>query len=199
MLDLDKPVVLLRNAELPIPSVGIDNRLAAHMLARHLLNLGHRRIAYLGFGQARINDERIRGVRECLEEAGLELDVHDAHAPTAVAGEHACSRVMLGPKRPQAVICYNDLIALGFMKEAATLGIRVPHDVSVTGIDNVPYGAYAAPGLTTVDIQSEKMGELAMQKLIDALAGHPDPGNSMFEPRLIVRESTAAATATTTE
>ncbi|MDR5740441.1 MULTISPECIES: LacI family DNA-binding transcriptional regulator [unclassified Caballeronia] len=194
MLDLDKPVVLLRNAEaLPIPSVGIDNRLASHMLARHLLNLGHRHIAYLGFGQARINDERIRGVRECLEEAGLELDVHDAHAPTALAGEHACSRVMLGPKRPQAVICYNDLIALGFMKEAATLGIRVPQDVSVTGIDNVPYGAYAAPGLTTIDIQSEKMGELAMQKLIDALAGHPDPGNSMFEPRLIVRESTASA------
>jgi LacI family transcriptional regulator len=194
MLDLDKPVVLLRNAELPIPSVGINSRLATYMLTRHLLDLGHRRIAYLGFEHARINDERIRGARECLAEAGLELDVYEAHAPTSIAGEHACSRVMLGPKRPQAVICYNDLIALGFMKEAASLGIRVPQDVSVTGIDNVPYGAYAAPGLTTVDIQSEKMGELAMQKLIDALAGHADPVNSMFEPRLIVRDSTAACT-----
>jgi LacI family transcriptional regulator len=193
MLDLDKPIVLLRRSDqLPIPSVGIDNRLAAYMLARHLVNLGHRNIAYLGFGSARINDERIRGARECLDEAGLTLDVHDAHAPTAQAGEQACSRVMLGPRRPQAVICYNDLIALGFMKEAATLGIRVPEDVSVTGVDNVPYAAYAAPALTTVDIQSEKMGELAMQKLIDALAGHAEPGHSMFEPRLIVRESTAA-------
>ncbi|MFM0071022.1 LacI family DNA-binding transcriptional regulator [Paraburkholderia sediminicola] len=193
LLDLGKPLVLLRRSDaLPIPSVGIDNRLATYMLARHLLNLGHRHIAYLGFGQARINDERIRGARECLEEAGLTLDVYDAHAPTAHAGEDACSRMMLGPRRPQAVICYNDLIALGFMKEAASLGIKVPHELSVTGVDNVPYGEYAAPALTTVDIQSEKMGELAMQKLIDALAGHAEAGHSTFEPRLIVRESTAA-------
>ncbi|AXF04265.1 LacI family transcriptional regulator [Paraburkholderia hospita] len=193
MLELNKPLVLLRRSPgLPIPSVGIDNRLATYMLARHLLNLGHRHIAYLGFGQARINDERIRGARECLDEAGLTLDVHDAHAPTAQAGEQACSRVMLGPQRPQAVICYNDLIALGFMKEAASLGFKLPRDVSVTGIDNVPYGEYAAPALTTVDIQSEKMGELAMQKLIDGLAGHAEAEHSMFEPRLIVRESTAA-------
>lgn len=193
MLDLHKPLVLLRRSpDLPIPGVGIDSRLSTYMLARHLLNLGHRHIAYLGFGQARINDERIQGARDCLAQAGLTLDVHDAHAPTAEAGERACSRVMLGPQRPQAVICYNDLIALGFMKEAASLGFRLPQDVSVAGIDNVPYGEYASPALTTVDIQSEKMGELAMRKLIDALAGHADAGYSTFEPRLIVRGSTAA-------
>ncbi|WNG30176.1 LacI family transcriptional regulator [Cystobacter fuscus] len=192
MLELNKPVVLLRRSQrLPIPSVGIDNQLATYMLARHLLNQGHRRIAYLGFGQARINDERIRGARECLAESGLTLEVHDAHAPTAQAGERACSRVMLGPNRPEAVICYNDLIALGFMKEAASLGFRLPQDVSVTGIDNVPYGEYSAPSLTTVDIQSEKMGELAMRKLLDALGGVTDSGYATFEPRLIVRESTA--------
>ncbi len=195
MLDLDKPVVLLRNAELPIPSVSINSRLATYMLARHLLDLGHRHIAYLGFEHARINDERIRGAHDCLAEAGLEPDVYEAHAPTSLASKQACSRVMLWPQRPQAVICYNDLIALDFMKETASLGLRVPRDVSVTGIDNVPYGAYAAPG-PTVDIQSEKMGELAMQKLIDALAGHADSVNFMFEPRLIVRESTAACTTT---
>ncbi|ATB43187.1 ribose operon repressor [Cystobacter fuscus] len=192
LLELNKPVVLLRRSQrLPIPSVGIDNQLATYMLAQHLLNQGHRRIAYLGFGQARINDERIRGARACLAESGLTLEVHDANAPTAQAGERACSRVMLGPNRPEAVICYNDLIALGFMKEAASLGFRLPQDVSVTGIDNVPYGEYSAPSLTTVDIQSEKMGELAMLKLLDALGGGPDSGYATFEPRLIVRESTA--------
>jgi LacI family transcriptional regulator len=193
MLELGKPLVLLQRSEqLRIPSVGVDNRLAAYMLARHLLNLGHRHIAYLGFGQAGINDERIRGARECLAQAGLTLDVYDAHAPTTLAGEHACSRVMLGPRRPQAIICYNDLIALGVMKEAAALGFKLPRDLSVTGIDNVPYGEYATPPLTTIDTQSEKIGELAMQKLIDALAGHADTGHTTFEPRLIVRESTAA-------
>ncbi|EPX65411.1 Ribose operon repressor [Cystobacter fuscus DSM 2262] len=192
LLELNKPVVLLRRSQrLPIPSVGIDNQLATYMLAQHLLNQGHRRITYLGFGQARINDERIRGARACLAESGLTLEVHDANAPTAQAGERACSRVMLGPNRPEAVICYNDLIALGFMKEAASLGFRLPQDVSVTGIDNVPYGEFSAPSLTTVDIQSEKMGELAMLKLLDALGGGSDSGYATFEPRLIVRESTA--------
>jgi LacI family transcriptional regulator len=193
LLDLDKPLVLLRHSEtLPIPSVGIDNRLATFMLTRHLLDLGHRSFAYLGFGQASINDERIAGVRECLAQAGLELDVHDVHAPTNRAGEHACSRVMLGPKRPQAVICYNDLIALGFIKAATALGIHVPRDVAVTGIDNVPYGEVSAPTLTSVDTQSETMGEIAMQMLIDSLAGKEDIEPVIIEPCLIVRESTAS-------
>ncbi|WP_118180681.1 LacI family DNA-binding transcriptional regulator [Paraburkholderia phosphatilytica] len=192
MTELRKPVVLMRRADsLGLPSLGIDNHLTTYMLARHLLNQGHRRFAYLGFGQARLNEERIEGARQCLAEAGLTLDVHDAHAPTAEAGERSCSAVMLGPNQPDAVICYNDLIALGFMKEATSLGFKLPRDVSVTGIDNVPYGEYASPALTTVDIQSEKMGETAMLRLIDALAGKRDAvGHVTFEPRLIVRDST---------
>jgi LacI family transcriptional regulator len=194
MLQLDKPVVMLRTVRgVDIPSVGFDNRLATYMLTRHLMNLGHRRIAYLGFDAATINDERIEGARAALAEAGLTLDVYDTHAPTTQAGEQACSRVLLGPKRPQAVICYNDLIALGFMKEAKSLGFRLPQDVSVAGIDNVPYGEYVEPRLTTIDGQSERMGELAMQKLIDALAGREDAGNVVLEPRLVVRDSTAAS------
>jgi LacI family transcriptional regulator len=89
------------------------------------------------------------------------------------------------------VICYNDLIALGFMKEARALGFTLPDDVSVVGFDNVPYGEYASPALTTMDLQSERMGEVAMQKLLDLLAGHDGDGEySLLEPRLIVREST---------
>jgi len=193
MLELDKPVVMLRSVRgFAIPSVGFDNRLATYMLARHLLNLGHRHIAYLGFGAASINDERIAGARAALAEAGLALEVYDTHAPTAQAGEQACSRVMLGPDRPQAVICYNDLIALGFMKEAKSLGFHLPQDVSVAGIDNALYGEYVEPSLTTIDAQSETMGELAMQKLIDALAGKEDAGNIVLEPRLVARDSTVA-------
>jgi len=192
LLDLGKPLVLLRRSErLSIPSVGIDNRLATFMLTRHLLDMGYRDFAYLGFGQARINDERIDGVRDCLNQVGLDVDVHDVHAPTNRAGEHACSRVMLGPRRPQAVICYNDLIALGFIKAATALGINVPRDVAVTGIDNVPYGEISAPTLTSVDTQSETMGEIAMQKLIGALAGDNTVEHITIEPCLVVRESSA--------
>lgn len=191
MTKLNKPVVLLgRNAQCPIPSVSHDSYLGGYMLARHLLNLGHRRIAYLGFANSRWDAERIRGARTCLSEAGMALDVHDAHAPSTLAGKAACSSVMLGPERPEALICYNDLIAVGFMKEALALGFRLPQDLSVTGFDNVPYGEYAVPALTTIDMQSEKMGEAAMLKLIDVLSGKRDIGHVTLEPRLIVRDST---------
>ena len=87
MLELNKPLVLLRRSPgLPIPSVGIDNRLATYMLARHLLNLGHRHIAYLGFGQARINDERIRGARY------VELDA--AHLSNVEAADRFTAEVV---------------------------------------------------------------------------------------------------------
>jgi LacI family transcriptional regulator len=189
--ELNKPVVLLgRNELFPIPSVSNDSYLAGYMLARHLLNQGHRHIGYLGFARSRWDAERIRGARTCLSEAGLTLEVHEAHAPSTLAGKNACSSVMLGPHRPEALICYNDLIALGFMKEAGALGFKLPQDLSVTGFDNVPYGEYAVPALTTVDLQSEKMGEQAMLKLIDALAGKRDIGHVTLEPRLIVRDST---------
>jgi DNA-binding LacI/PurR family transcriptional regulator len=191
MTELNKPVVLLgRNQLFPIPSVSNDSYLAGYMLARHLLNQGHRHIGYLGFARSRWDAERIRGARTCLSEAGLTLEVHEAHAPSTLAGKNACSSVMLGPHRPEALICYNDLIALGFMKEAVALGFKLPQDLSVTGFDNVPYGEYAVPALTTVDLQSEKMGEQAMLKLIDALAGKRDIGHVTLEPRLIVRDST---------
>ncbi|WP_084687760.1 LacI family DNA-binding transcriptional regulator [Paraburkholderia oxyphila] len=191
LLELSKPVVLFgRSQQFPIASVGTDGHLAASMLARHLLNLGHRRIAYLGFAKSRWNDERRRGIVDCLQKAGLQLDVHDAEAPSAIAGERACSAILLGSSQPDAVICYNDLIALGFMKEARELGFRLPQDLSVVGFDNVSYAEYASPALTTVDLQSEKMGELAMTKLIAALNGSHDDAYAMLEPRLVVREST---------
>ncbi|NIF54364.1 LacI family DNA-binding transcriptional regulator [Burkholderia sp. Ax-1724] len=193
LLDLGKPVVLFgRSERFPISSVGTDSCLAGYMLANHLVKLGHRRIAYLGFGRSRWNDERIRGIRNCLDAFGLPLDVHEAQAPSPAAGERMCSGLMLGPRRPDAVICYNDLIALGFIKEARGLGFRLPQDVSVAGFDNVPYGEYASPALTSVDFQSEKMGELAMTKLLGELQGKAEEhaGYSMLDPHLVLREST---------
>lgn len=191
MLELQKPVVLFgRNPHFAIPSVGTDSYLAAYMLTQHLLNQGHRRITYLGFGKSRWNDERIRGIQTCLAEHGMSAAEHDAQAPTPQAGERACSSIMLAAERPDAVICYNDVIALGFIKEARALGFSLPQDVSVCGFDNVVYGEYSSPALTTVDLQSEKMGELAMLKLIDALTGKSDIEYSLLEPRLVVREST---------
>lgn len=141
MMDLQKPMVFFgRLGHLSLPSVGSDDRRGAYMIAQHLVALGHKRIAYVGFSRSRRDEERLGGVLDCLQTHQLELLTYDCNAPTAMEGERLTSTIMLGAQHPDAVICYNDLMALGFMKEAQTLGFSVPDDLSVAGFDNIQFG-----------------------------------------------------------
>jgi DNA-binding LacI/PurR family transcriptional regulator len=189
---LDKPVVFFgRAGRLGVHSVSSDGRAAAAMLARHLLDLGHRRIAYLGYPSARWDMERKASVAAVLAESGLGLQCFSADAPTLEAGENAVAEVLMGPSRPQAVVCFNDLLALGFMHQAQIAGIRVPEQVSVTGFDDIPFARYTVPALTTVDMQSEAMGELAVARVIQAIEGKLVSFDEILRPRLVVRHSSA--------
>ena len=191
MVELDKPMVFFGTlSQLDIPSVASDDHRGAYMVTRHLVTLGHRNIAYLGFSKSRRDEERLGGIRECLAAHDLPLKVFDGSAPSAPEGERICSSIMLGSGHPDALICYNDLMALGFMKEAQTLGFRLPADISVTGFDNIQFGNYTSPPLTTVDLQSERMGATAMEKLLDIIDGKPIASYTKIEPQLILRAST---------
>jgi LacI family transcriptional regulator len=193
MTEIDKPLVFFGSlAKLPLPTVVSEDHGGGFMLAQHLRMLGHQRIAYLGFSKSRRDDERLGGIRECLDAAGLGLAVYDAEAPSLSEGERLCSSIVLGSARPDALICYNDLMALGFMKEAANLGVAVPRDISVVGFDNIPYGKYTTPALTTLDLQSERMGATAMQKLLAVIRGEPVEKLTSIAPQLILRGSTLA-------
>lgn len=193
MAKIDKPLVFFGSLnELPIPTVASDDHGGAFMLAQHLRMLGHKRIAYLGFSRSRRDEERLGGIRECLDAAGIELTVHDGENPSMVEGERLCSAVVLGPQRPDAVICYNDLMALGFMKECANLGLSIPRDLSVVGFDNIAYGKYVTPALTTVDLQSERMGATAMTKLLAVIRGEQVEKLTKVAPQLVLRASTQA-------
>jgi LacI family transcriptional regulator len=195
MADIDKPLVFFGSlAELPLPTVASDDHAGAFMLAQHLRMLGHKRIAYLGFSKSRRDEERLGGIRACLSEAGMELAIFDADNPSLAEGERLCSSIVLGSRRPDALICYNDLMALGFMKEAANLGVVVPRDISVVGFDNVAYGKYTTPALTTVDLQSERMGATAMEKLLAVIRGENVERLTTIAPQLVLRASTAART-----
>lgn len=190
---LDKPLVFFgRLPNLKLPTVASDDHRGGYMATRHLVTLGHKRFAYLGFSKSRRDEERMGGVRECLAAHGLPLQVFDATAPSAAEGERICSAMMLGAEHPDALVCYNDLMALGFMKAAQTLGFRVPADISVAGFDNIVYGNYTSPPLTTVDLQSERMGVAAMEKLLDSIDGRPTAPFTLIEPQLILRGSTQA-------
>jgi LacI family transcriptional regulator len=192
LLDLGKPLVYFgRPARLPLPWVSSDDHRGAAMLARHLLSLGHQRIAYLRFPPSRRDEERLAGIRDCLAAHGMELKVYEGSDPTSAEGERLCSSIMLDEERPDALICYNDLIALGFMKAAQALGFSLPADISVAGFDNIQYGLYTSPALTTVDLKSERMGAAAMEKLLAGIEGKPVPDTAMIEPQLILRDSIA--------
>jgi DNA-binding LacI/PurR family transcriptional regulator len=193
VLDYGKPVVFSgRPAPAGVPSIGIDAYAAAFMIGELLVKQGHRNIAYLGFAPARPDKERMRGLSECLDAYGLPFTRYEVEGPTMPEGERVCSTVVLGKQKPDAVVCYNDMVAVGFMGAAKSLGISIPGDMSVVGIDNIPYGRFTSPPLTTVDTQSERLGEEGMRLLLRQIAGEHDPkaGHITLEPRLVMREST---------
>lgn len=197
VVQIGKPVVFFGRlpSTLRLPGVGSDSYRGSFMLTQHLVAQGHRRIAYLGFSKSRWDRERRRGITECLDTAGLSLaGAFDTTSPSAPEGERLCSTIMLSPQRPDALICYNDLIAIGFIKEAQNLGFALPADVSVAGFDNILFGQYISPPLTTVDMQSERTGEVAMETLLDALGGKTIDSYRTLEPRVILRGSTANRT-----
>ena len=193
MAAIGKPLVFFGSLDtLALPTVASDDHGGAFMLAQHLRMLGHRRIAYLGFSRSRRDAERLDGIRACLSAAGLAPVVHDADAPTLAEGERLCSGIVLGGARPDALVCYNDLMALGVMKEAADLGVSVPRDMSVVGFDNIPYGKYTTPALTTVDLQSERLGAALMDKLLAVIRGEPVEKLTRVGAQLVLRGSTLA-------
>lgn len=197
VLQFGKPVVFSgRPGPKGCPSIGIDAYAAAYMIGELLVKQGHRDIAYLGFAPARPDMERMRGLTESLAAHGLTLTRYEIRGPTIVEGERVCSSVVLRKVRPDAVVCYNDMVALGFMVVAKSLGISIPADMSVVGIDNIAFGRFTSPALTTVDIQSERLGEEGMRLLLRQIAGDnpPDIGHMMLEPRLVMRDSTLART-----
>ncbi|MBS1208560.1 MAG: transcriptional regulator, LacI family [Proteobacteria bacterium] len=191
--DLGKPVVFFGRRDAPgMRCVRTDGHRAAYMLGRHLVETGRRRITYLGFPSARWDSERLAGLTEALAESGLTPQQHAVELPTMEGGQHEASALLLNSQRPDAVVCYNDLVAIGLMHEAQSLGIRIPEDVAITGFDDIPVAAFMQPALTTVNMRSEEQGEAAMKLLLEAVRGEStNASDVLLEPRLVPRASTA--------
>src|SRR5688572_14029444 len=197
VLAFGKPVVFSgRVAPKGHFSIAVDAFAAASMLGELLVKQGHRRIAYVGFAPALPDVERMRGLTACLNSHRLPVTRYEVRAPTVAEGERVCPSVVLRKDRPDAVVCYNDMVAIGFLGAARSLGVAVPGDMSVVGIDNIPYGRFISPALTTVDVQSEHLGEEGMRMLLRLISGEAQPaGHVKVEPRLVMRDSTVARTA----
>lgn len=186
-----KPVVFIG---LPTRSdmvtVRTDGYAGATQLAHYLVQQGYRRIAYAGYAPASWNEERAGGLREVLEAAGLQLKMLEVDGTATDAGQRAAARLLLSGERPDAIVACNDQVAIGLMLQARTLGISIPEDVALASFDNIPPSGYVTPPLTTVDMQSEKMGEAAMQQLLALISGKTVTPDFRLEPNLVIRAST---------
>jgi DNA-binding LacI/PurR family transcriptional regulator len=197
------PMVLLgeRVAHGPADHVAIDNVAAARDVTAHLVGLGRRRIAAIGAqhtAEAATARLRLAGYGEALRTAGLEHDealIAPALAWHRADGAEAMSALLAAGARPDAVVCFNDTLALGAMRALHDAGLRVPDDVAVAGFDDIEDGRFSVPTLTTVAPDKADLARIAVDLLaarLTAAEGMP-PSEQTVPHRLIPRESTAAA------
>jgi DNA-binding LacI/PurR family transcriptional regulator len=196
------PIVLLgeRVHRGPADHVAIDNIAAAAEATAHLVSLGRRRIAAIGAqrsASAVTAKLRLRGYRQTLAAAGLPADpALVAPAPQWHRAEGARAMVELLDRdaRPDAVFCFNDVLALGAIRALVERGLRVPDDVAVAGVDDIEDGRFSNPTLTTISPDKQQIAQLAVQLLHDQIHHEPHPAHELTaDHRLVIRESTTAA------
>lgn len=198
---LGVPVVLVDRPASGIQewcSVGVDDVHGGDLAVTHLLEQGHRRIGYVGGPHAipQVAD-RLAGARRALEVAGRspdDLTLLETDALTVAAGREAGQRLTGLPagRRPTAVFCANDLVALGLLQELIHQGVSVPADIALVGYDDIDFAAAAAVPLTSVRQPRQLLGRTATELLLceaERLPGHVHE-QIQFTPELVVREST---------
>lgn len=177
--------------------VTLDNRKSAELAVRHLTGLGHRRIAYIS-GATDISTfyERRLGFEVALNDAGIIPDHGLMYFGQLSGGrvEEVAAEFASMARRPTAIVCATDTIAMACMNELMALGLRIPHDISLVGMDNVSLDAHRAIQLTTVGTDGVNMGELAAELLVDLIEA-PEaadmPVQVTLEPKLYARGTTA--------
>jgi DNA-binding LacI/PurR family transcriptional regulator len=188
------PVVLLNRMSYPY-SIGIDNIASGEMAVEHLLNLGHRRIAYIGGLRCKAeSDDRQNGYERALEKHGLPIDRSlIALGDSWPEGGQVRMRQFLNlPQPPTAVFCFNDLTALGAIGAIQSAGLRVPQDISVVGFDDIALSSSLYPPLTSIAQDKERMAKLAVDMAHALATGQSVSERTILPGRLVVRASTSA-------
>jgi len=156
---------------LDVPFVGSNNLAGARSIARHVLDYGHRRVAIIG-GPPRLwtSEQRLAGFRESLASVGLDPDAapYVAGDYTERSGYLAAARLLAGDAatRPTAILCANDLMAIGVMRFCRESGVSIPGQLSITGFDDIANAEFLLPSLTTVAQPAQEMGRAAAELLL---------------------------------
>ena len=201
LLSYNTPSVVINNqsAEDYRYSIYHDDLYGSQQVTQHLLDLGHRRIAYLGSAlSARANFQRLMGFKERMQAAGIPVPEHfirEVEANDPEAASQAIEHFLALAKPPTAIFCFNDMLAMGALKGLQQAGLSVPQDCSVAGFDNITFSAYTNPPLTTFDQPKREIGIQAARLLLGLLdhteADSPPPTIQTLRGTLLVRASTA--------
>lgn len=190
-----KPIVFVNRVVAGFPSVRVDARPGMQQLTRYLRNLGHTSALYLtGPGNSWIAHDRERALMLAGEEAGLAIEVSAPNRPAYSSGVAAADLLVQG-RLPTAVICFNDVMALGLSGRLLALGVDVPGQVSVVGWGGSEVTAHSTPAVTTVAAPFVELGTSAVDALLAALRDpHAPVGETVVvEALLLARGTTARA------
>ncbi len=194
--DNGMPVILIARTmdSLDLPTYRGDDGYGIALATNHLIGLGHTSIAMIGgTDQTSTGRDRYQGYVDALKKAGLPVDpkLRLAGPRTKQAGFEAAVHFLSLPQKPTAAVCWNDLVAIGFMSGIARAGLVPGKDVSVTGYDDLEEAAIATPALTTVWNGQSEVGRLAARALLDKLSGSHEPdGLHLIKPEMRIRQST---------
>ena len=188
------PVVILNRRVAGLHCIIPDMAHGVRKATEHLLALGHRNITYLAGPEASWADGmRWRAMRDSAKELGFTEHRVGPFAPTLQGGRGAAE--VIAARRLKAVVCFNDLMAIGLMQGLAERGIKVPEQISIIGFDNIFASALVTPGLTTVAAPLTMLGDSAVRYVVASLAGNKSAETAPVSVpvRLIVRHSTGPA------
>lgn len=187
------------NAQDRFDYIGVDAEKGVHLAIRHLAQQGHQRIAYIaGPSRFLLFRERYHGYQTALAECGIpereDLVVWCEY--TEACAISAVKALMTLPQPPTAICCANDILALAAQRSIQDMGLRVPEDVSIVGMDNISITTKVRPMMSTVAIAQAEIGRAAAELVFSRLEGTETRPSirQIFEPRLIVRDSSIVRT-----
>jgi LacI family transcriptional regulator len=179
-----------------IARIRVNYRKGIEELVGYLHELGHRRLAFVGHHSSLSpTNEREQAFVEAASQLGCETTWRTvANQDGLEGGRRAAAELLGGDFAPTAIVCVNDLMAVGVLRELRARGLLVPHDVSVTGFDNIELADFSDPPLTTMNIPRRYIGQLMFSLLVpEGQGNNPPAGDTVLMPELILRASTGPA------
>ena len=197
------------DADVQVDSVSPDNQQIGYQATRHLIDMGHHRIAHLGFSDYSTGAARLEGYQIAMAEAELlpdfleipehisavitGIDDEDPSTRIAVPAHQTALQVLAQENRPTAVFCFNDIVAMGVYKAARETGLRIPDDLSIVSVDNLPTLNHFEVPLTTFALPGGEIGRQGANLLLRRIAGEEMGPQQYFLPAPMVRRASVSS------